>query len=32
VAAWEYVSEGEFRLHKEELAYEEIEVKQRIYK
>ena len=32
VAAWEYISEGEFKLHKEELVYEEIEVKQRIYK
>jgi succinate dehydrogenase / fumarate reductase, flavoprotein subunit len=32
VAAWEYLSEGEFKLHKEALAYEEIEVKQRIYK
>ena len=32
VAAWEYLSEGEFKLHKEDLAYEEIEVKQRIYK
>jgi succinate dehydrogenase / fumarate reductase flavoprotein subunit len=32
VAAWEYLSEGEFKLHKEELAYEEIEVKQRVYK
>jgi succinate dehydrogenase / fumarate reductase flavoprotein subunit len=32
VAAWEYLSEGEFQLHKEQLKYEEIEVKQRIYK
>ncbi|MEI7725794.1 MAG: fumarate reductase/succinate dehydrogenase flavoprotein subunit [Bacteroidota bacterium] len=32
VAAWEYLSEGQFRLHKEDLAYEEIEVKQRVYK
>ncbi len=32
VAAWEYLSEGEFRLHKEPLKYEEIEVKQRVYK
>ncbi len=32
VAAWEYVSEGEFRLHKEPLVYEEIEVKARNYK
>ena len=32
VAAWEYLSEGEFQLHKEPLKYEEIEVKQRIYK
>jgi len=32
VAAWEYVSEGQFKLHKEELVYEEIEVKQRVYK
>jgi len=32
VSAWEYLKEGEFRLHKEPLVYEEIEVKQRIYK
>ena len=32
VAAWEYLKEGEFQLHKEGLKYEEIEVKQRIYK
>ncbi len=32
VAAWEYLSEGEFKLHKEDLVYEEIEVKQRVYK
>jgi succinate dehydrogenase / fumarate reductase, flavoprotein subunit len=32
VAAWEYLKEGEFQLHKELLKYEEIEVKQRIYK
>jgi len=32
VAAWEYKSEGEFVLHKEPLVYEEIEVKQRVYK
>ncbi|MFZ4521267.1 MAG: fumarate reductase/succinate dehydrogenase flavoprotein subunit [Bacteroidales bacterium] len=32
VAAWEYKSEGEFILHKEPLDYEEIEVKQRVYK
>jgi succinate dehydrogenase / fumarate reductase flavoprotein subunit len=32
VAAWEYIKEGEFQLHKEPLKYEEIEVKQRIYK
>jgi len=32
VAAWEYIKEGEFRLHKEPLDYEEIEVKQRVYK
>jgi len=32
VAAWEYLKEGEFRMHKEALKYEEIEVKQRIYK
>lgn len=32
VAAWEYLSEGEFKLHKEPLDYEEIEVKQRVYK
>jgi len=32
VAAWEYLKEGEFLLHKEPLKYEEIEVKQRSYK
>lgn len=32
VAAWEYKGEGDFVLHKEPLVYEEIEVKQRIYK
>jgi succinate dehydrogenase / fumarate reductase flavoprotein subunit len=32
VAAWEYLREGEFQLHKEPLKYEEIEVIQRIYK
>jgi succinate dehydrogenase / fumarate reductase flavoprotein subunit len=32
VAAWEYLKEGTFELHKEPLKYEEIEVKQRIYK
>lgn len=32
VAAWEFLNNGEFKLHKEELKYEEIEVKQRIYK
>lgn len=32
VAAWEYKGEGKFELHKEPLEYEEIEVKQRIYK
>jgi succinate dehydrogenase / fumarate reductase, flavoprotein subunit len=32
VAAWEYLSGGEFKLHKEPLDYEEIEVKQRVYK
>jgi succinate dehydrogenase / fumarate reductase flavoprotein subunit len=32
VAAWEYISEGQFKLHKEDLVYEEIEVKQRVYK
>lgn len=32
VAAWEYLKEGEFKMHKEPLKYEEIEVKQRIYK
>ena len=32
VAAWEYKGEGKFELHKEPLLYEEIEVKQRIYK
>ncbi len=32
VAAWEYVKTGEFKLNKEPLKYEEIEVKQRVYK
>jgi succinate dehydrogenase / fumarate reductase flavoprotein subunit len=32
VAAWEYIAEGQFNLHKEDLVYEEIEVKQRVYK
>jgi succinate dehydrogenase / fumarate reductase flavoprotein subunit len=32
VAVWEYKGEGEFEMHKEPLVYEEIEVKQRIYK
>jgi len=32
VAAWEYVKEGEFRMHKEPLVYEETEVKARNYK
>jgi succinate dehydrogenase / fumarate reductase flavoprotein subunit len=32
VAAWEYNGDGEFILHKEDLVYEEIEVKQRVYK
>lgn len=32
VAAWEYKGEGQFELHKEQLVYEEIEVKQRVYK
>jgi len=32
VAAWEYISEGKFELHKEPLVDEEIEVKQRVYK
>jgi succinate dehydrogenase / fumarate reductase flavoprotein subunit len=32
VAAWEYKGDGEFELHKEDLVYEEIEVKQRVYK
>jgi succinate dehydrogenase / fumarate reductase flavoprotein subunit len=32
VAAWEYKGEGKFELHKEPLVYEEIEVKQRVYK
>ena len=32
VAVWEYIKEGEFKLNKEPLVYEEIEVKQRIYK
>lgn len=32
VAAWEYKGPGDFVLHKEPLVYEEIEVKQRVYK
>ena len=32
VAAWEYVRDGEFKLNKEPLVYEEIELKQRVYK
>jgi succinate dehydrogenase / fumarate reductase, flavoprotein subunit len=32
VAAWEYEGEGKFKLNREPLNYEEIEVKQRIYK
>jgi len=32
VAAWEYKGPGNFVLHKESLVYEEIEVKQRVYK
>jgi succinate dehydrogenase / fumarate reductase flavoprotein subunit len=32
VAAWEYKGDSAFELHKEPLVYEEIEVKQRIYK
>ena len=32
VAAWEYKGPGDFKLHKEPLKYEEIEVKQRVYK
>ncbi len=32
VAAWEYSGEGSYTLHKEPLVYEEIEVKQRVYK
>jgi succinate dehydrogenase / fumarate reductase, flavoprotein subunit len=32
VAAWEYVKEGDFKLNKEPLKFEEIEVKQRVYK
>lgn len=32
VAAWEYKGDGNFILHKEPLVYEEIEVKQRVYK
>ena len=32
VAAWEYVTQGEFKLNKEPLKYEEIELKQRNYK
>lgn len=32
VAAWEYKGDGNYLLHKELLVYEEIEVKQRVYK
>ncbi|TSA28991.1 MAG: fumarate reductase/succinate dehydrogenase flavoprotein subunit [Bacteroidetes bacterium] len=32
VAAWEYKGPGEYVMHKEPLEYEEIEVKQRVYK
>jgi succinate dehydrogenase / fumarate reductase flavoprotein subunit len=32
VAAWEYKSEGQFELHKEELHYENIKIAQRSYK
>ncbi len=32
VAAWEYKGPGDFVMHKEPLVYEEIEVKQRVYK
>ena len=32
VAAWEYVSEHQWRLHKEELKYEEVKPTQRSYK
>jgi succinate dehydrogenase / fumarate reductase flavoprotein subunit len=32
VAAWEYLNEGAFKMNKEPLVYEEIEVKQRVYK
>jgi succinate dehydrogenase / fumarate reductase, flavoprotein subunit len=32
VSAWEYVKDGEYKLNKEPLKYEEIEVKQRVYK
>jgi succinate dehydrogenase / fumarate reductase flavoprotein subunit len=32
VAAWEYKDVGMYELHKEPLVYEEIEVKQRVYK
>jgi succinate dehydrogenase / fumarate reductase flavoprotein subunit len=32
VAAWEYKGDSAFELHKEPLMYEEIEVKQRVYK
>ena len=32
VAAWEFLGDGDFKMHKEPLKYEEIEVKQRIYK
>ncbi|MDP4281143.1 MAG: fumarate reductase/succinate dehydrogenase flavoprotein subunit [Bacteroidota bacterium] len=32
VAAWEFKGSGQFEVHKEPLQYEEIEVKQRVYK
>jgi succinate dehydrogenase / fumarate reductase flavoprotein subunit len=32
VATWEYRGEGQYEMHKEPLVYEELEVKQRIYK
>jgi len=32
VAAWEYISEHQWQLHKEELKYEEVKPTQRSYK
>ena len=32
VETWEYRGEGQYEMHKEPLVYEELEVKQRIYK